>query len=304
MTENPVPSNLQEVPVLDDFVKTLLVITTDHQTEKFQEKILQVRGPLSRLWKGLEDVRNESSEAAEVLVDTFATLIEQTTLLLGQVSLLISYERRLNILKTLLKDPRKAKTLLQEKTALLQEDECHLFGKKFRSYIIEIERSKKSLWNFLRVIMRKILPFEKALYLTKIDRKVGGDTITRRNQVIETKTNKNVRFQNNACVGARKFHHPGPASEGKYFFYNSKGSSCHQQFRTGSTNKDYNTRTCASNNKKIIYKKHSKCTISKNTSLLHSTLGKNYSGSRNTIYCKGVRNPVKRSLPVQKKITN
>ena len=36
--------------------------------------------------------------------------------------------------------------------------------------------------------MRKILPFEKALYLTKIDRKVEGDTITRQNQVIETKT--------------------------------------------------------------------------------------------------------------------
>ena len=38
-------------------------------------------GPLSRLWKGLEDVRNESSEAVEVTVDTYATLIEQTTLL-------------------------------------------------------------------------------------------------------------------------------------------------------------------------------------------------------------------------------
>ena len=36
--------------------------------------------------------------------------------------------------------------------------------------------------------MRKILPFEKALYFTKIDRKVEGDTITRQNQVIETKT--------------------------------------------------------------------------------------------------------------------
>ena len=36
--------------------------------------------------------------------------------------------------------------------------------------------------------MRKIFPFEKALYLTKIDRKVKGDTITRQNQVIETKT--------------------------------------------------------------------------------------------------------------------
>ena len=58
--ENLVPSNLQEVPVLDNFVKTLLVsqtvITTDQQMEKFQEKILQVMGPLSRLLKGLEDV--------------------------------------------------------------------------------------------------------------------------------------------------------------------------------------------------------------------------------------------------------
>ena len=122
-TENPVPSNLQVVLALDDFVKTLLVsqtvITTDHQMEKFQEEILQVMGPLSRLWKGLEDVQNESSEAVEVPVDTFATLIEQTTLLLGQASLSVSYARRLNILKTLLKDPRKAKTLLKEKNSLI-----------------------------------------------------------------------------------------------------------------------------------------------------------------------------------------
>ena len=82
LTENPVPSSLQEVPVLDDFVKTLLVsqtvTATDHQMEKFQGKILQVVGPLSRLWKGLEDIRNEFSEAVEVPVDTFAALIEQT----------------------------------------------------------------------------------------------------------------------------------------------------------------------------------------------------------------------------------
>ena len=36
--------------------------------------------------------------------------------------------------------------------------------------------------------MRKILPFKKALYLTKIDRKVETDTITQQNQVIKTKT--------------------------------------------------------------------------------------------------------------------
>ena len=70
-------------------------------------------------------------------------MIEQTTLLLGQTSLSTSHSHRLNILKTLVKDLRKAKTLLKEKTALLEEDEDNLFGKKFRLHIIEIERSKK-----------------------------------------------------------------------------------------------------------------------------------------------------------------
>ena len=38
------------------------------------------------------------------------------------------------------------------------------------------------------MIIRKILPSEKALYLTKIDCKLEEDTITQQNQVIETKT--------------------------------------------------------------------------------------------------------------------
>ena len=96
-------------------------------------------------------------------------------------------------------------------------------------------------------------------------------------------------------VSARKFHHVGSVSSGKYFIYSSIGSSYHQQLRTGSSNKDCSSRACASSNKKIIYKKHSKCTISRNTSLLHSSLGKNYSGSRNFIYCKGAQNPVCKS---------
>ena len=135
LTENLVPSNPQEVPALDDFVKTLLishtVATTRYKMEKFQENFFEIMGPLLRLWKGSEDVRNESSE-----------VIEQTTLL-GQASLSIPYACPLNILKTLLKDSRKAKTLLKEKTALLQEDEGHLFCEKFCLHLIQIERSKK-----------------------------------------------------------------------------------------------------------------------------------------------------------------
>ena len=76
LTENPVPSNLQQVKPLDNFIRSLLpsqtvVTTSDHQMERFQGKILEVMDPLSRLWKGLEDIRKApSDEAVEVPVDT------------------------------------------------------------------------------------------------------------------------------------------------------------------------------------------------------------------------------------------
>ena len=91
LTENPFLSNLQQVSVVKDFVKTLLAsqttISTDQQMKKFQEKTLQVISPLSRVWKVLEDVRNESSEAIEVLADATATLTVQVIPLLSQASL-------------------------------------------------------------------------------------------------------------------------------------------------------------------------------------------------------------------------
>ena len=46
----------------------------------------------------------------------------------------------------------------------------------------------------------------------------------------------------------------------------------------------------------LEYKKHPECAISRKTTLLHNSLGKNYSGSINFIYCKGVRNPICKSL--------
>ena len=145
--------------------------------------------------------------------------------------------------------------------------------------------------------MRKILPFEKVLYLTKIDRKIDGDTIKRQNQVIENKTKcSNSKQRECKCqkVPSCRFS--------KHFFCNLKRASCHQQFRTCSTKKDCNSRACASNYKTIIYKSHSKCTISRKTSLLHTSVGKNWSGSRNTIYCKGVWNPVRKS-PISRENT-
>lgn len=78
----------------------------------------------------MENVRNESSETVEILVKTFATLTEQTTLLLGQALLSVCYARHLNIFEALVQDYHKAKTLLEEKAATLQVRESHVFGKK------------------------------------------------------------------------------------------------------------------------------------------------------------------------------
>ena len=52
--------------------------------EKFQQKILDTLGSLSRLWKGLEDIKNAPDDTVQVLVEDQVKLIEQTVLLLGQ----------------------------------------------------------------------------------------------------------------------------------------------------------------------------------------------------------------------------
>ena len=76
-------------------------------------------------------------------MDKFVTLVEHIILLLGQVSLSVSYTRRLNILKRITKDPRNAKAMFKENENILKERETHLFGKNIRSHMTEIEKSRK-----------------------------------------------------------------------------------------------------------------------------------------------------------------
>ena len=79
---------------------------------------------ISRLWKGLEDIRKwPSDEVVEVPVEKFVTLAEQVILLLRQASLSVSYTSLLNILKIITKDPRKAKAMLKQNDNMLRESE-------------------------------------------------------------------------------------------------------------------------------------------------------------------------------------
>ena len=95
------------------------------------------------MWKGLDDIKNAPDDTITVPVEDHIKLTEQTVLLLVQASNSILYIRRLQILKTLIKDPEKAKNVLKEKADLLQKGDQNLFGKKFRSHVVEIECSKK-----------------------------------------------------------------------------------------------------------------------------------------------------------------
>ena len=144
----PVPENVRGVKKLGDFLKSILgqsaqVLNQDAIKTKFLQKILDVLGPLSRLWKGLEDIKNAPDNTVSVPVEDHIKLIEQTVLLLGQASNSILYSQCLQILKTLIKDPKKAKNILKEKADLRQRGDQNLFGKKFRSHFVETERSTK-----------------------------------------------------------------------------------------------------------------------------------------------------------------
>ena len=82
-----------------------------------------------RLPKRLKDIlKAPSVKAVEVSVDKFVTLVEQAILLLSQASLSVSNICRLNILKMIMEDPRKAKTMLKENEDVLRESEIPLFG--------------------------------------------------------------------------------------------------------------------------------------------------------------------------------
>ena len=78
--------------------------------------------------------------------------------MLGQASLPVSYNRRFNILKTTIKDSRKAKTMLKENENVLRKSET--LWEKVSIHMIEIEKSRKKF----KDVGDKKSAFEKGLF--------------------------------------------------------------------------------------------------------------------------------------------
>ena len=85
LIENPIPSNFDQPQTVDDFIVPLM---SKNETavvlslEKVQQKIVNVMGPLARVWKALEDVKNDPT--LTLSLEEVATNMDKTVLLLGQ----------------------------------------------------------------------------------------------------------------------------------------------------------------------------------------------------------------------------
>ena len=91
----------------------------------------------------LEDIKNAPDDIVPVPVEYHIKLIEQTVLLLGQVLNSILHSRRLQILKTLIKDPEKAKNILKEKAELLQKGNQNLLAKSSDCMLLKRNAPRK-----------------------------------------------------------------------------------------------------------------------------------------------------------------
>ena len=118
---------MDTVKKLDNFLKDLLKVErkTNEQNlenvfEKSQNKMRDVMGPLRKLWKILEDVKQEEDNAVQISVNEMLFYVEQIVLLLGQSSNTITRPRRLNVVAYIMNSQYQVKTMLKEKVTLLQ----------------------------------------------------------------------------------------------------------------------------------------------------------------------------------------
>ena len=150
LTELPIPANIDSVKKLDDFLKDLLKEkrkfneqNLDNIFEKFQQKILDAMGPLSKLWSILAEANKAKEDTVQISVAELLQYVDKTIITLGASSNNITYHRRLNVLGSIMNSQYQVKTMLKEKAELLQKHDNELFGKKFRNYITKTLKAKK-----------------------------------------------------------------------------------------------------------------------------------------------------------------
>ena len=89
---------------------------------------------------------------------------------MGQTNIALSYHRRLSALDGVMKSTIQAKSMLKNKSELLQKENKYLFGEEFREQISEAVKAHKQLKELLTSAVFKDAasgkqPFRKSLAL-------------------------------------------------------------------------------------------------------------------------------------------
>ena len=99
--------------------------------KKSKEKIWTLWG--HKLWESLETGNKEQDSS--VSINDLIKFVTQSIILVGQTNIALSYHRRLFALDGVMKSTIKAKSMLKNKSKLLQKENKDLFGKEFHEQI-------------------------------------------------------------------------------------------------------------------------------------------------------------------------
>ena len=112
-----------------------------------QEKIVSVLARLTKLWSFMEQEReliapdDEAADGHQEMVSLF----EQTILLAGQGLNSVAYQRRLNVLNTLIENNVKVKEILKEPMLNLDAiDNDFIFGESLRNSYQKLQLQNKN----------------------------------------------------------------------------------------------------------------------------------------------------------------
>ena len=109
----------------------------------------------------MEDIKNAPDDTVPVPVEDHIKLTKQTALPLGQASKSISYNRRLQILKTLIKDPQKKQKIFLKKRQIYFKKAIKIFlAKSSDRMLLKQNPPRKELWRFslVEVVALLLLP--------------------------------------------------------------------------------------------------------------------------------------------------
>ena len=110
--------------------------------------------PLSQVWKSIEDVKNNSSGKATLFLEEVATNLDKHAMLRWQVYQSAAHHRGYNALSSTMKDQKKLKETLQEKSELLSAEHRMLFRGKFQNFVTDNVKSKQNSEETFRSINR------------------------------------------------------------------------------------------------------------------------------------------------------